>query len=850
MKKKLTQENNDLIQLTEKRKNSGKKMLYPNIGMFKPKVKSTEETKTPINKNNKDEFNNNIITILRIRPENAYEKNYSNIKIIKIESTSSMKLISPIEYNYFLEGTKFINEDRGLEVTKTEEHSFQFDHIFDYYAQQGQVYEYSAEFLVRNIFEGFNSTIFAYGSIGSGKSYTMFGTNDKPGIIIRSINQIFTLMNNQGLNSDYSLQISYYKIYNENIIDLLQENKGIKSFENNQISFQEENINKLKPFNLKNNIGKINKSFLMEITKKVITSPEEAYQILSSEVKNKVKLIKDKNNSSKAHYIVEINIVSNKSKATDNNITNNYGKFILVDLAGFEKVSKVKPNTDNFYINKSLFTLSTCINGLLNNNNKNYIPWRDSKLTMILKDYLSGNSKIVMIANISPSLSVIEDTYSTLNFAKKIKRIKTNAQRNVENEALRIDKFDSIITSLKDQISNVKKEISKNEKANNSMINSYEKNNESEDEEGEKNGNEILQKYVEEIKDHFDKEIELNKQINDVEFNITKINKENYFNQVNNNINKNNIKKEANKLNDYQLTINSLYSKRYQLIQQRKNIQMMINKESKRDHNLGKYLMYVYKYYINLIDQIQSKNRQNKIDVDKLRKDDQISNLSKQIKIRDDFLQDMTEKVGSQNVSFNLRRLIQLEELNLDPCLDVSSIKKQETLSKFGIGVVEKKLSKNSSVPFLKNSLPSFRNFVKNNDFNNNKILPKIEKKSNFNSFRSVKNDSSIFQKRIPSGFILRNRGKGNNLRNNFYGQYQKYYNIYHISNNYHVGNFRHENPNFIKNKNLGKRNIDNNNNKNLSNNFENYYENKVKTILNKNYISRYNNSPYSLENI
>ena len=327
-----------------------------------------------------------------------------------------MKLISPIEYNYFLEGTKFINDDKGLEVTKTEEYSFQFDQIFDYYSQQSQVYEYSAEFLVRNIFEGFNSTIFAYGSIGSGKSYTMFGTNDKPGIIIRSINQIFNIMKSEEINNNYDLQMSFYKIYNETIIDLLPDDKGNKSGENIQTPYIEENLNKI---NLKNNIGKSNKSFFMEITKRNISSPEEAYQIISSGIKNKIKLKKGKNNSSKAHYIVEINIIKKQSNVEVNNGSKKYGKLILVDLAGFEKVAKVKPNTDNFYINKSLFTLSNCINGLINNN-RNYIPWRDSKLTMILKDYLSGNSKIVMIANISPSFSVIEDTYNTLNFAKKI----------------------------------------------------------------------------------------------------------------------------------------------------------------------------------------------------------------------------------------------------------------------------------------------------------------------------------------------------------------------------------------------------------------------------------------------
>ena len=834
MKKNINKENNDLIKLVDRGKNTNKKNINSDIEIVKLKLKSKEE----INKSFNNDFNNNIITVLRVRPETVREKSYSNIKIIKIESTSSMKLISPIEYNYFLQGTKFINNDRGLEVTKTEEYNYKFDHIFDSTSQQIQVYEYSTCFLVKNIFAGFNSTIFAYGSIGSGKSYTMFGSNDKPGIIIRALNQILTIMKNEGINNNYNLQISFFKIYNETIIDLLSDGKS-KSGENN---FQEDNIFK---YNFKNKNGKYNKSFLMEITKKIISTPEEIYQILSLKDKNIDKLKKGKNNSSKAHYVVEISIINDQNKNPESNVINKYGKFILVDLAGFEKVTKVKPDSDNFYINKSLFTLSTCINGLINNHNKNYIPWRDSKLTMILKDYLSGNSKIVMIANISPSFYVIEETFNTLNFAKKIKKVKTNAQKNVETEDFRINKFDSIIDSLKDQITNVKKEISFNDKMNNSMINSFEKKNESLDEGSETEGNEILQKFIGEIKEHFNKEIELNKQINDVEFNITTINKQNYFNQVNNKMNKNNVKKEVNKLNDYQLTINSLYTKRHQLIQLRKNIQSMITRESSKDSYLGKYLMYVYKYYINLINQLQSKNRQNKLETDRIRKDDQISNLSHQIKIRDEFLQDMTEKIGKPNLSFNYKRIIKLEELTLDPCLDLQNINREIGLTNFGNKIVSsggKHLSRNFSMPFLKKEPPSFKNFAKNN-----KLLPKITKNTNMNYLKSVKNDSSIFKRRIPSGFILRNKGKGNNYRNIFHGQYQKYYNIYHVSNNYHVGNFLAGNPFYNKDRKISNKNTKN---KIVSDKFENYYESKVKTILNKNYISRYNNSPYCLENI
>ena len=322
---------------------------------------------------------------------------------------------------------------------------------------------------------------------------------------------------------------------------------------------------------------------------------------------------------------------------------------------------------------------------------------------MILKEYLSGNSKIVMIANISPSFSVIEETFSTLNFAKKIKNVKTNAQKNVETQP-HIYKFDSIITSLRDQITNVKKEISKNEKLNNSMVNSYEAKNEEPEENNEVKGNEILQKFIDKIKEHFNKEIELNKQINDIEFNIITINKQNYFNQVNNKSSKSSIKKEINKLNDYQLTINSLYTKKHQLIQNRRNIQTMITNETRRDANLGKYLMYVYKYYINLINQLQSKNRQNKLDSDRIRKDDQIYNLSRQIQIRDTFLEDMKQKIGKYNRSFNFRRLINLEELNLDPCLDLSYIKREDSLKKISKDIKlfsQKRISRNSSIPIL-----------------------------------------------------------------------------------------------------------------------------------------------------
>ena len=340
-------------------------------------------------------------------------------------------------------------------------------------------------------------------------------------------------------------------------------------------------------------------------------------------------------------------------------------------MAGNEKVAEIKPNTDNFFINKSLFTLTNCIYGLINNKNSNYIPWRDSKLTRLLKDSLTGNSKVVMIANISPSLLVIDDTYNTLNFAKKIKQLKINVQKNVGNKVILIDKFDSVIESLKAQIINVKNEL-KNQEDNSGIYNEDQIDVNISNEDNEKKWIDILQRYIQEISDHFKKEIDICKKINELELKIMNINKQNI-----NKMNQNDIHNNASKLNDYQIDVTSLYGKRFELIKQRRDIQIIINKETKKDKNNpdvmnnGKYLMYVYKYYINLINQLQEKNRRNRIENDIQRKDNQIKTLNEQIKLRDDLLNNIRQK---SNIPNNFKNMIDLKELNIDPCIDIYSL--------------------------------------------------------------------------------------------------------------------------------------------------------------------------------
>ena len=909
-KRRFIPKSQDLIKLIDRKtdinKNSQKTQQNQNIinnnikneEVKQNKIENNKETiKQNININYKNNFNNNIIhnnrynnvinestnktqntylnniiTILRVRPESDKEKEYSNIDVIKIENSTSMKLVSPTEYNSFIDGTKYLKDEKGLKVTATKEYNYKFNYILSQNSQQNDVYQYSASFLVNNIFEGFNSTLFAYGSTGSGKTYTMMGTETNPGIVFRSINQILNIMENNGINAQYDLQITYFEIYNENIYDLLsgedKNNAKLKKMVENGPKINKDN-DLIKFNNKKNNNGLYNKFFLMGITKKIINSQDEAFQIITEVNKKRSTGITSQNsNSSRSHCVLQINIVNKTMNADnfENNLNNDnliedkestkYGKFILIDMAGNEKVAEIKPNTDNFYINKSLFTLTNCINGLIHNKNSNYIPWRDSKLTRLLKDSLTGNSKVVMITNISPSLLVIDDTYNTLNFANKIKQLKVNVQKNIGNKAIHIDKFDSVIESLKSQIITAKNEL-KNQEDNSGIYNEDQIDVNISNEDNEKKWSDILQRYSQEISDHFKKEIDICKKINDIELKIMNINK-----QDKDKLSQNDIRNNASKLNDYQIDVTSLYGQRFELIKQRRNIQILINKETKKDTNnpdvmnIGKYLMYVYKYYINLINQLQAKNRRNRIENDIQRKDNQIKTLNEQIKLRDNLLNDIRQK---SNIPNNFKKMVDLKELNIDPCNDIYSLRRENNINKFVNNVVNdgniiQMMKRNISMPIFRNKPPALKG--SNSKINNNNSiivyspLPLIQKNNYFNNSQNNTNKlSSSFGKRIPSGYLLRDNKRINNLKSNLMGEYKKYYNLYHISNNYHMQNFNVGNPYYKRNKNLSF-GVKAKSQSSSTLNFENDYANKVKTILNKNIISRYKNSPYSLDNI
>ena len=166
--------------------------------------------------------------------------------------------------------------------------------------------------------------------------------------------------------------------------------------------------------------------------------------------------------SSRSHAVLRINLYS-KERTLNNTVS---GRFIMVDLAGSEKTSINSSNNNTVRqnegknINKSLLALGVCINALEKKNQ--FIPWRNSKLTRILKDCLGGNSRIVMISTISPSIYNIDETINTLLYSNRAKNIQTIIKRNVistiEHDS-QVNKYDEIISNLSSELQGLRQEL-------------------------------------------------------------------------------------------------------------------------------------------------------------------------------------------------------------------------------------------------------------------------------------------------------------------------------------------------------------------------------------------------------
>ncbi|XP_072958976.1 kinesin-like protein KIN-5B isoform X2 [Typha angustifolia] len=350
----------------------------------------------------------NVQVILRCRPLNDEEQKLNLQKVISCNEQS-----------------KEVTVLQSL-VNKQVDRTFTFDKVFGPKAQQRSIYDHAISPIVNDVLEGYNCTIFAFGQTGTGKTYTMEGEmrskgRDLPadaGVIPRAFCHIFDTL--EARKADYSIRATFFELYNEEITDLLaieDHNRFPGERQRRPISLMED--------------GK-GGAVLRGLEEVVVYSPTEIYSLLergSGRRRNADTLLNKQ--SSRSHSVFSITIHLKESTIGNEELVK-CGRLNLVDLAGSENISRSGARESRAReageTNKSLLTLGRVINALVEHSL--HVPYRDSKLTRLLRESLGGKAKTCIIATVSPSIHCLEETLSTLDYAYRAKSIKNKPEVN------------------------------------------------------------------------------------------------------------------------------------------------------------------------------------------------------------------------------------------------------------------------------------------------------------------------------------------------------------------------------------------------------------------------------------
>ncbi|XP_052751105.1 kinesin-like protein unc-104 isoform X4 [Galleria mellonella] len=342
--------------------------------------------------------------------------------------------------------TTIIQNPKAPPGTKDSAKSFNFD--FSYwshnpndpeFSSQIMVYKDIGEEMLQHAFDGYNICIFAYGQTGAGKSYTMMGRGEdgQEGIIPQICKDLFRRIRQTTADDlKYSVEVSYMEIYCERVRDLLNpKNKG----------------------NLRVREHPALGPYVEDLSKLAVTSYQDIYDLIDEGNKARTVAATNMNEtSSRSHAVFTIFFTQQRHDKTTDLMSEKVSKISLVDLAGSERADSTGAKgtrlKEGANINKSLTTLGKVISALAEIASKNkkskkadFIPYRDSVLTWLLRENLGGNSKTAMIAAISPADINFDETLSTLRYADRAKQIVCKAVVNEDANA-------KLIRELKEEI--------------------------------------------------------------------------------------------------------------------------------------------------------------------------------------------------------------------------------------------------------------------------------------------------------------------------------------------------------------------------------------------------------------
>jgi len=361
--------------------------------------------------------------------------------------------------------------ERGLELSDltsgdVPERTWNFDAVFGPESTQKQVYG-EIEPLVYSVVDGYNACVFAYGQTGSGKTYTMDGPEHDRGIYFRSAETLFDAISKRKADAidnelvQFTVRVSVLEIYKERVRDLLN---------TADIAEVDPEDDSPGPHSLEIvHHPRTGYVYVQDVKEETVASAAELHAVLERGKKHRVIGVTNMNErSSRSHMVFLVSVVCKKFRkgevTSKKPLSVTKSKLQLIDLAGSERASNVEEGGERLretcFINKSLSALGDVMHALQNNDSR-HIPFRNSKLTSLLRDSLGGQAKTLMMIQVNPSKKHMAETIRTLEFAQRVGKICLKAYgRKAANSGLDEHKSEDL-EKLKRDKGELSAEISK-----------------------------------------------------------------------------------------------------------------------------------------------------------------------------------------------------------------------------------------------------------------------------------------------------------------------------------------------------------------------------------------------------
>lgn len=380
-----------------------------------------------------------VRVVVRVRPPTPKELESQRRPVIQVVD-ERMLVFDPEECDGGFPGLKWSGSHNGPKK-KGKDLTFVFDRVFGEMATQEDVFQHTTHNILDSFLQGYNCSVFAYGATGAGKTHTMLGREGEPGIMYLTTMELYRRLEARQEEKQFEVLISYLEVYNEQIHDLLEPKGPLTIREDPDKGVVVPGLSFHQP-----------------------ASAEQLLEMLTRGNCSRTQHPTDANaTSSRSHAIFQI-FVKQQDRVPGLTQALRVAKMSLIDLAGSERASSTHAKGERLReganINRSLLALINVLNALADaKGRKSHVPYRDSKLTRLLKDSIGGNCRTVMIAAISPSSLTYEDTYNTLKYADRAKEIRLTLKSNVISVDHHISQYATICQQLQAEVAFLREKL-------------------------------------------------------------------------------------------------------------------------------------------------------------------------------------------------------------------------------------------------------------------------------------------------------------------------------------------------------------------------------------------------------